>query len=313
MKYLNMILATVLVGIVTVQAAQDTVLTQRVVRDPRKLETWLEANATDAETRIAAIEGGTATVTLAPNKMLVGNDASNQTAMAVTGDVTITQDGTNLTTAIAAGVIVDADVNANAAIAYSKLANGTALSVSGVTGNANAANASIVAATDHHVLRRSGTAVGFGLLVDANVDAAAAIAGTKLSSAVQTSLGKADAAAPAVAVAGAPAVVGSVATLTNTVTVTAKDVAGATLAQARLVRVWVAETAYGAPSTNNIESLTLSGGTAIQTVTAGADYIYLTAATGVASAEVVGTGAGTNYVMVADGGYVTSAAVTFTE
>jgi hypothetical protein len=93
--------------------------------------------------------------------------------------------------------------------------------------------------------------------------------------------------------------------------VTAKDVAGATLAQARLVRVWVAETAFGAPSTNNIESVTLSGGTAIQTVTAGADYIYLTAATGIASAEVVGTGAGTNYVMVADGGYVTSAAVVF--
>jgi hypothetical protein len=170
MKYLNMILAAVLVSIVAVQAAQDTALTQREVRDPRKLEVWLEGNASDAETRIAAVE----------------------------------------------------------------------------------------------------------------------------------------------AVAGAPDVAGSADTLTNTVTITANDLDGDTLAQRRLVRVWVAETAYGAPSTNNIESLTLSGGTAIQTVTAAADYIYLTAATGIASAEVVGTAAGTNYVMVADGGYVTSEAVVFT-
>jgi hypothetical protein len=42
------------------------------------------------------------------------------------------------------------------------LAQGTALSVLGVTGNATADNASIVAASDHQVLRRSGTSVAFG-------------------------------------------------------------------------------------------------------------------------------------------------------
>jgi hypothetical protein len=122
MKYLNMILAVSLVGIVAAHAAQKVTFSDREVRDPKQLAPALEANATDAETRLAAIEGGTATVTLAPNKILVGNDASNQTAMAVQGDVTITQDGTNITTAIAAGVIVNADVATNAAIAGSKLA-----------------------------------------------------------------------------------------------------------------------------------------------------------------------------------------------
>lgn len=45
---------------------------------------------------------------------------------------------------------------------FANLAQGTALSVLGVTGNATADNASIVAANDHEVLRRNGTAVAFG-------------------------------------------------------------------------------------------------------------------------------------------------------
>ena len=120
MKYGYLILAALLVCGVVI-AAQDTTLTERELRDPKQLEPWLEANASDAETRLAAIEGGTATVTQDANTLLVGNDASNQVAMAVTGDVTISQDGTNVTTAIAAGVIVNADVKSDAAIAASKL------------------------------------------------------------------------------------------------------------------------------------------------------------------------------------------------
>lgn len=61
MKYMNMILATVLVGIVAVNAAQDTTLSQAEVRDPRVLERILEANATDVETRVAAVEGAAQT------------------------------------------------------------------------------------------------------------------------------------------------------------------------------------------------------------------------------------------------------------
>jgi len=168
MKYLNMILAVTLIAMVA-YGAQDVALTQREVRDPLQLEAILEANATDAESRIASLEG----------------------------------------------------------------------------------------------------------------------------------------------VAAAPAIVGSVSGTTNTVAITAKDSTGTTLAAKRLMRVWMSATSGGVPSTNNIESVTLSGGTAIQTVTAAADYIYLTAATGIASAEVIGTAAGTNYMNVADGGYVTSAAVVF--
>lgn len=114
-----------------------------------------------------------------------------------------------------------------------------------------------------------------------------------------------------VGVAAAPSVSGSVSGTTNTVTITVKDAASNTLAAKRLVRVWASATSGGTPSTNNIESLTLSGGAAIQTITAAADYVYLTGTNGTASAAVIGTAAGTNYINVADGGYVTSAAVVF--
>jgi hypothetical protein len=47
---------------------------------------------------------------------------------------------------------------------FSNLAQGSALSVLGVTGNATADNASIAAGTDHQVLRRSGTSLAFGAI-----------------------------------------------------------------------------------------------------------------------------------------------------
>lgn len=54
---------------------------------------------------------------------------------------------------------------------FANLAQGSALSVLGVTGNATADNASIVAASDGQVMRRSGTAVAFGAVDLANANA----------------------------------------------------------------------------------------------------------------------------------------------
>jgi hypothetical protein len=58
---------------------------------------------------------------------------------------------------------------------FSNLAQGSALSVLGVTGNATADNASIAAGTDHQVLRRSGTSLAFGAV---NLAQSAAVTGT---------------------------------------------------------------------------------------------------------------------------------------
>lgn len=72
-------------------------------------------------------------------------------------------DGTTITPAIAAR------------LPYSSLAQGSALSVLGVTANATGDNASIAAGTDHQVLRRSGTSLAFGAV---NLASTNAVTGT---------------------------------------------------------------------------------------------------------------------------------------
>ena len=238
--------------------------------------------------RIDAIEAGTKMPLIPSGKIIVGNSGGTGEAQTVTGDISLSNEGV---AAIAAGVIVDADINENAAIAGSKLATAVQDSLA-LAGSAVQTEADPVVAAIIGLVKSDGTTIS------------AAAAGTDYLAPGGDGSGLSG-------IAAAPSVAGSVATTTNTVTITAKDGAAGTIEAARLMRVWVSEATYGIPSTNNIESVTLSGGTAIQTVSAGADYIYLTGTNGTASAEVVGTAAGTNYINVADGGYVTSAAVVF--
>ncbi len=85
---------------------------------------------------------------------------------ALTGDITATA-GSN-TTAIAAGVIVNADVNASAAIDFSKLATMAGLSVLGRSASTTGTTAAITG-TDGQVLRVSGTTLGFGTIAAAGI------------------------------------------------------------------------------------------------------------------------------------------------
>jgi len=112
---------------------------------------------------------------------------------------------------------------------------------------------------------------------------------------------------------GAPTATPSPALLENTVAIQAKTAAAGDLSEFRLIRVWTSETSMGAASTNNIETLVLSTGTAVDTVTAHADYRYVTATDGSAVATITGTAVGTNYVMVSDGSSVSATAITFVE
>jgi hypothetical protein len=93
MKYLNLILAGLLVAMGAI-AAQDTALDgMKEVRDPVQLKTWLEANAADAQTRIAALEGSEAGGALAPGAILVGNASTVSVGVAVSGDLTLATNG----------------------------------------------------------------------------------------------------------------------------------------------------------------------------------------------------------------------------
>lgn len=84
------------------------------------------------------------TTTLADGKILVGDGSNVATAVTPTGDVTITNAGV---TAIASGVIVNADVNASAAIAYSKLNLATSIVNADISASAAIAGSKLVAAS----------------------------------------------------------------------------------------------------------------------------------------------------------------------
>jgi len=84
------------------------------------------------------------------------------------GDITVSSNGT----------VWNIDAGA---VGNTEFRDSAALSVVGRSANSTGAVADISAGTDHHVLRRSGASLDFGLLTDNNIDPAAGIAGTKLS------------------------------------------------------------------------------------------------------------------------------------
>ncbi len=131
--------------------------------------------------------------------ILVGSAANIATDVAMTGDIAITNTGV---TSIVGGVIVNADVNAAAAIAYSKLAALPAANVLvGSAGNVATAVAmtGVIAITDAGL-----TSIVDGSIVNADVNAAAAIDYSKLAAlpSAEILVGSAGNVATAVAMTG---------------------------------------------------------------------------------------------------------------
>lgn len=93
------------------------------------------------------------------------------------GDVTLagTPDYITISGQVITRDQIDLAADVSGDLPFANLAQGSALSVLGVTGNATADNASIAAGTDHQVLRRSGTSLAFGSV---NLAQSAAVTGT---------------------------------------------------------------------------------------------------------------------------------------
>jgi cytoskeletal protein CcmA (bactofilin family) len=126
---------------------------------------------------------GTITANLTGNADTATKLSSTRT-FAVTGDITgtVSSDltaGASITTAIAAGVVVNADINTSAAIAHSKLANITAGQV--LLGNASNVPTATALTGDVTVNNTGVTAISAGVIVDADINANAEIAVAKLA------------------------------------------------------------------------------------------------------------------------------------
>jgi hypothetical protein len=133
MKKFFILLAVAITAIA--YAAQDSSLSIRQVRDPVQLKAKLNANFADAESRIAELE-----VTIGTNvngavsvASLTASGAVMGGSLSTTGDVGIAEgaltDSTVVTADIKDGEIVDADINASAAIDVTKLGTGGVIPV----------------------------------------------------------------------------------------------------------------------------------------------------------------------------------------
>jgi hypothetical protein len=135
----------------------------------------LSGSIANADINASAAIAFSKLASLTSANILVGNGSNVATSVAVTGDVTISNAGV---TAIATGVIVNADISGSAAIALSKLATGA------LPTDITVASANIVDAT----------------IVNADISATAAIAFSKLAnvSATDRLLGRSTAGAGAI-------------------------------------------------------------------------------------------------------------------
>ena len=145
----------------------DSAVTSAKIADGTIVNADVNASAAIALSKLAS--GSAAQV-------VVHNASGVPTATTISGDVTVNSSGV---TAIGSGVVVNADINASAAIDYSKLASLTAGSV--LLGNSSNV-ATVTALSGDVTVNSSGvTAIGSGVIVNDDINSSAGIALSKLA------------------------------------------------------------------------------------------------------------------------------------
>lgn len=115
--------------------------------------------------------------TLQDGNIFVGNASNIATGVTPSGDITLSNTGVF---GIAAGVIVNADINAAAAISFSKLAALTSGNI--LVGSAGNVPTSVAMSGDIAITNTGVTSIQAGAIVNADINAGAAIAFSKLAS-----------------------------------------------------------------------------------------------------------------------------------
>jgi hypothetical protein len=154
--------AATITGDVTVSSAGDIQLAAGSI-----LNADINSSAAIAFSKLAS---------LAPGQLVVGNGSSVPTATTVTGDVTVSSAGD---IQLAAGVVVNADINSSAAIAFSKLASLSPGQI--IVGNGSSVPAAATVSGDVTLSSSGDIQISAGAILNADVNASAAIAGTKIS------------------------------------------------------------------------------------------------------------------------------------
>jgi hypothetical protein len=127
--------------------------------------------------------------TVNSGNVLVGNASNVAASVAISGDITLSSAGV---VDISAGAIVNADINASAAIAFSKLAalNSGAI----LLGNASNVATAVTLTGDVTISNAGVTSIASGVIVNADINASAEIAVSKLADGAARQLLQTDAA-----------------------------------------------------------------------------------------------------------------------
>lgn len=138
-------------------------------------------------TRGSIIVGGTSNAPTAldannSGQILIG-DGTDLLSLAVTGDITITGGGV---VAIAAGVIVNADISASAAIVLTKLASGASAQI--IVANGSGVPVYVDMTGDVTISNAGVAAIAAGVIVNADINASAGIVLSKLAGAAAGSI-----------------------------------------------------------------------------------------------------------------------------
>jgi len=146
---------------------------------------WVVPSVPDGSITEAKLNDDAVTTSKIANNAITSDKIAPGTVIAAdiaAGTITVTElaDGAVTSAKILDGTIVNADVNASAAIAHSKLANITAGSV--LMGNATNVPTATALSGDVTVTSGGVTAIGSGVIVNADINNSAAIALSKLAS-----------------------------------------------------------------------------------------------------------------------------------
>ena len=174
-KILWLVLAALLfcIGAPAIAQSMDPVkpgelqLAQKVLT----LQRWSEAVDQQLDDAVSSTNG-----ILAEGTVYIGNASNLATSQAITGDIGITTGGV---VSITTGSIVNADLAAAAAIAHTKLAPVAPGYL--LVGNASSQAVAVAVTGDIAVSTSGVSSVASGVVVDADINAAAAIASTKLA------------------------------------------------------------------------------------------------------------------------------------
>lgn len=133
-----------------------------------------------ASSSTLTIADGSSLITAGAFSITLTSTATTAVTLPTSGTLVSSADtGTVTSTMIANGTIVNADINASAAIDFSKLA--TLASGNLLVGSAGGVATSVAVTGDVTISSAGVTAIASGVIVNADVNASAAIAGTKIS------------------------------------------------------------------------------------------------------------------------------------